>query len=1045
MLLGRAGTGKTSAGVGRLAAAGVVLMAMMGAVPASGLSPGSPAAGQVSPPRPVGATPVIPSGVHAVGATPASAPLRFDIVLRPRNPAGLGAFATAVSTPGSPSYHRFLSVAQFASRFAPSPAVIRQVDGALRGIGLPPGRVSANHLVIPVTTTMGQASAALQTRFTNYRLPSGRMAFANTRAPKLPAVVAGRAQAVIGLNNVAKMAPMTRSRTASHVRRAAGGLKVRSAAAGPVACQAAVTAAQAKNGWTYSQLAKAYSLTGLYQGGGSLGGGVKVALFELEPWLTSDVTKFQGCYGSSGSVSRINVDGGPGAGRGSGEATLDIETVSGLAPKASLLVYAAPASNSTLSTIDEYTQILDQDRVQVLSSSWGLCESSMQSLDAGLIQSENTLFEQAASEGISVFVASGDTGSEACNQADASMKQLSVQDPASQPYVTSVGGTELTALGPPPTEKVWNDPSTSPTGAGGGGISSQWPMPSWQAGPGVINKYSSKTPCQATSGYCREVPDVSASADYQAHGYIFFWNSKWLMNGGTSAAAPLWAGVLSDIDSQGSPATREGFLNPRLYSLPSGTLNDIRTGGNDFTGTHQGKYPATAGYDMASGLGSPIAPKLSQALRRWVAIEAPLPADQRPETNFAQPLSSVACPASCEVIGRYTGGQGNGSPSVVLSGSGMSWIPAELSDTHLDGEACPAARTCVVVGQGGHGALFTGWGSSWKAQGPPPPPNEAVPNTSFLNSVTCRTSSECVAAGNYPDTSGATQGLIVTGSGNSWISTEAPLPPNAASSPQANLTAAACPSPSSCIVTGVYTDSSGHQQGALLTGSGTSWAATKIPLPAQAGAAANPHVSPTSVTCQSAVSCIVTVIYTGPAGPGDFRAFLLTGAGTSWTAVKPPLPANAPANSVVWLTNAACPSTTSCTVAGFYTNASGYQEGLVLNGDGTSWKATQTPWPAAGSYMEYLGPITCSSPTACLIVGQYTDSSALPQGLLLTGSGSSWKATKAPLPANASTSTARWVQLNSAACHSDVECVAVGQYTDKSGYLEPLILAGSIK
>jgi len=1044
MMLGRARTGKTSAGVERLAAAGVVLAAMMGVVPATGLSRGIPAASQASLPLPVGGTPVIPSGAHAVGAAPASAPVRFDVVLRPRNPAGLEAFATAVSTPGSPSYHHFLSVAQVAARFAPSLAVIRQVDGALRGIGLPPGPVSANHLVIPVTTTMGHASAALQTRFTNYRLPSGRISFANTRTPKLPAVVARHAQAVIGLNNLAQIAPMAGSRTASHVWRAKpGGLESRATASGSVACQAAVKAAQADNGWTYSQLAKAYSLTGLYQGG-SLGGGVKVALFELEPWLSSDVTKFQGCYGSSGPVSRINVDGGPGTGPGSAEAVLDIETVSALAPKASLLVYDAPSSNAALSTIDEYTQILDQDRAQVLSSSWGGCESDMQSLDAGLIQSENTLFEQAASEGISVFVAAGDSGSEACNQTDASMKQLSVQDPASQPYVTSVGGTELTALGPPPTEKVWNDPSTPPTGAGGGGISSQWPMPSWQAGPGVINRYSSKAPCQATSGYCREVPDVSASADYQAHGYIFVWNSKWVMNGGTSAAAPLWAGILADIDSQGSPATREGFLNPRLYSLPSGTLNDIRTGGNDYTGTHQGKYPATAGYDMASGLGSPIAAKLSQALRRWVAIEAPLPADQRPETNFAQPLSFVTCPSSCEAVGGYTGGQGNGSPAVVLSGSGMSWIPAELSDTHLDGEACPAPRTCVVVGEGGHGPLFTGWGSSWQSQRLPSPPN-AAPNALFLNSVTCGASSQCVAAGNYLDTSGATQGLIVTGSGNSWTSTEAPLPPNAASSPQVNLTAAACPSPSSCIVTGVYTDSAGHQQGVLLTGSGTSWVATKIILPAHAGAAANPQVSPISVTCQSAVSCIVTVVYTGPSGPGDFRAFLLAGAGTAWTAIKPPLPANASTSSVVWLTNAACPSTTSCTVAGFYTSASGIQEGLVLNGKGTSWKATQTPWPAAGSYMQYLGPITCSSPTACLIVGQYTDSSDLPQGLVLTGSGSSWKATKAPLPANASKSTARWVQLNSAACHSAVACVAVGQYTDKTGYLEPLILSGAIK
>jgi kumamolisin len=232
----------------------------------------------------------------------------------------------------------------------------------------------------------------------------------------------------------------------------------------------------------------------------------------------------------------------------------------------------------------------------------------------GLIASENTVFEQAAAEGISVFVASGDNGSEACERSSERLKELSVQDPASQPFVTAVGGTHLAALGPPPAESVWNDTRTQ-NGAGGGGISGVWRMPSWQAGPGVVNRYSTGKPCHMARGYCREVPDISASADPQ-RGYIIVYKGHWIGEGGTSAATPLCAALLADISSRRAPPARRGFLNPLLYSLPKGTFNDIRKGNNDFTRTHHGRYPATRWFDLASGLGSPIGPSLAAALWR---------------------------------------------------------------------------------------------------------------------------------------------------------------------------------------------------------------------------------------------------------------------------------------------------------------------------------------------------------------------------------------------------------------------------------------------
>jgi subtilase family serine protease len=567
-----------------------------------------------SAPEKFGAAPEIPSGTTAAGMLPGSAPIRFDVVLRPRNPRALHALAVAVATRGSAQYRHFLSTAQFAAEFGRSPATIRQAEAALRNAGLTPGPVSTNDLVIPVATTVGQASASLHTSFKRYRLPTGKIGYANTSAPRLPADVAQITQAVIGLSNLAtaRWAPPMRAaaRRAAATRAAAG--PAAPAASTPTACKAAVQAAKNMHGWTYNQLARAYSLTGLY-GQGDRGRGTTVALFELDAWSARDVASFQKCYGTSVPVTSVSVDGGDGGGGpapGVGEAALDIDTVIALAPKTSLLVYGAPAGNYALSTVDEYTAIVDDDAAEVVSASYGLCEAYVQAAYPGLIAAENTVFTQAAVEGISVLAASGDTGSEGCLRVDNS-KALGVLDPAAQPFVTAVGGAQLTKLGPAPTERVWNQVNT---GAGGGGISRVWARPSWQKGRGVISKYSSDKPCGVTAGYCREVPDVSASAA-DPDGYIIRWAGTWLGAGGTSAATPLWAALIADIDSEQSPAIHLGFLNPQLYSLPKGALNDIKAGNNDFTRTHGVRYPATAGYDLGSGLGTPIATRLAKALR----------------------------------------------------------------------------------------------------------------------------------------------------------------------------------------------------------------------------------------------------------------------------------------------------------------------------------------------------------------------------------------------------------------------------------------------
>jgi hypothetical protein len=194
-----------------------------------------------------------------------------------------------------------------------------------------------------------------------------------------------------------------------------------------------------------------------------------------------------------------------------------------------------------------------------------------------------------------------------------------VSDPASQPEVTAVGGTSLTALGPDPTESVWNDQLNYAEGAGGGGISQTFDMPAYQQSLGTVSG-SSATPCGNSDGDCREIPDVSADAD-PSTGYIIYDSvngDDWTAVGGTSGAAPLWAAVLADITSSTADTTGFGNLNPTLYSLaqasPGTYFNDVTSGNNDYNGTNGGQFAALPGYDMATGLGTPITSALATGI-----------------------------------------------------------------------------------------------------------------------------------------------------------------------------------------------------------------------------------------------------------------------------------------------------------------------------------------------------------------------------------------------------------------------------------------------
>ena len=327
-----------------------------------------------------------------------------------------------------------------------------------------------------------------------------------------------------------------------------------------------------------------------------------------------------------------SVDGGPGTGPGSAEAALDIEDISALAPGAKIHVFQAPNMNGMFSALDDENAIAEADDAGQVSTSWGLCEAALQQGAPGAQQVENDIFEQMAAQGQTVFAAAGDDGSDSCayHGPTAVAPGLSLLDPASQPYVTSVGGTTMTNATEPPQETVWNNGNSG--GAGGGGISAAWAMPPWQDPVAVpqtaADRACSDDPAGAADSFhvqgvattlpretaCRETPDVSALADPQT-GPTIFYDGSWAQFGGTSSAAPMWAAILAEINASSGCTMPHGtgFADPLLYQVASASaagyadaFNDVTSGNNDNLGVGGAvDYQAAAGYDLATGLGTP--------------------------------------------------------------------------------------------------------------------------------------------------------------------------------------------------------------------------------------------------------------------------------------------------------------------------------------------------------------------------------------------------------------------------------------------------------
>lgn len=601
--------------------AAIVLLSLTGmAVESSGSASAANANVLSLTPTAVGPTPAIPAGAKAIGALAIASTISATVTLNPADPQALEAYATAVSTPGNALYRHYLTTAQFAADFGPSDAAVASVRAVLLADGLSPEAVSANHLSIKVHGSTATFSSAFSTQFQNYRLATGRVAYANISTPKLAPSIASAVQSVIGLDDLVLLHPQGAGKIKSPTAAPAINAQPQVATGGPQPCAAAVGAGPSNSAYTADQIATAYQFNGLY-GAGDFGAGQTIAMFELESNYTSDIAAYQKCYHTSAPIQYVKIDGGtpPSAGE---EATLDIENAISIAPKATELVYQGP-NNGGSGAYDTFAAIISQNRATVISTSWGLCELDR---NAQVIAAENALGEEAASQGQSVFDASGDAGSEDCGD-----KRLSIDDPAGQPFVTVVGGTTLlNPTGANRTETLWN---VENEGAGGAGISRFAAMPTYQskaaASLHVINANSNGAVCGAPHGsFCRQEPDVSLDAD-PSTGFLVYVNGRWTGFGGTSGAAPIWAAFTALTNASSTcDGSNVGFLNPALYSIAGSSyaanFTDITSGNSDYTHSHDGLYPTAVGYDIASGIGTPKGATLAASLCGGAAVSPTL-------------------------------------------------------------------------------------------------------------------------------------------------------------------------------------------------------------------------------------------------------------------------------------------------------------------------------------------------------------------------------------------------------------------------------------
>ena len=516
-----------------------------------------------------------------LSARDARRPLTLTVVLRRKNPRAFAQFLRAVYDPRSPQYRRFLSGRALADRFGPSRRDYERVLRYLRGQHFRLIGGSADRLTLTVRASRARIERVLRVDIGDYRL-GARYFYANNRAPWLPASIAQRVQAIVGLSDLAEprhvgagdatqwtwnpLPQQARTLLTCLSPAAAAAIKngkvktapsladAIEAATAPVACEINMIAAYAQSYGAFPDPVP--------------GTGQTIGLLEFSTYHPSDVQNYLDLIGDGSNFSNLsefNVNGGVATpGPGESEVLLDIDAVMSLAPGAKVVVFDGPFQGS--GTFQSMLNAMISAGVNVISNSWAYCENETDLAD---VQSINSILETAAADGITVVSGAGDHGSTCL---DGSTNTIPV--PADVPYITAVGGTEALPglLGTYGSESWWNGLNDSPqNGQGGFGVSRFFAAPAYQSG--------------LSGSSMRSVPDVSAPAD-PLQGFLICQAdnggcpSGWLY-GGTSVAAPIWASIVAVLNQE--LGRNLGFLNPILYPLAgSDAFHSAAAIGSDF-------------------------------------------------------------------------------------------------------------------------------------------------------------------------------------------------------------------------------------------------------------------------------------------------------------------------------------------------------------------------------------------------------------------------------------------------------------------------------
>jgi pseudomonalisin len=542
------------------------------------------------------------SQARLLGRAPAGMPMQRMILSLQASPEArkrLEDFLAQQQEPTSPNYHHWLTPEQFGMRFGPSQDQVKTVSAWLLSQGFSIDEVAPSRMSITFSGTREQVELAFGTTIMDYDI-DGQTRHANATEPSIPSALTGFVNGVVTLHDIPRKSFLGQMKAIPRRNAApAPGLTIGSNHyLGP------------------GDFATIYDVNTLY-GAGFDGTGVTIAIVGRSNIHVSDVAAFRSDFGLPVKNPVIVLNGpNPGVltGGEEDEAVLDV-TWSGAVAKAATVKFVVSASTFSADGVDLSAQyIVDHDLAPVMSVSFGLCERDLGTTGNTFY---HQLWSQAAAEGITVCVSTGDNGPAGCDSPGATSGTIhAVSGLASTPYNIAVGGSQFnegagsywnpanpsdqfasTALSYIP-EIPWNESGLEAGGsglwAGSGGPSSKYAKPVWQVSPGVPG--DSK----------RDIPDVSLTAALHDGYYVVVDGSAWVF-GGTSASSPSFAGLMALVVQRSG---RQGNANPTLYRLGNmqyastgaSVFNDAVTGDNSVPGVTG--YTAATGYDMATGLGS---------------------------------------------------------------------------------------------------------------------------------------------------------------------------------------------------------------------------------------------------------------------------------------------------------------------------------------------------------------------------------------------------------------------------------------------------------